>query len=150
MAARSHGCHCSAADRAFELDVVEARIAPGDFDHASHLRLAYVLLCEHAPVAAALRLKALLLAFLQAHGVGAGKYHETLTLAWLCAVEVFMARGGPFDHAADFLAANPALGDNDLLLTHYSRERLYSDAARHTALAPDRQPIPGFPDNLSG
>ncbi|HVH93111.1 MAG TPA: hypothetical protein VM783_17235, partial [Candidatus Acidoferrum sp.] len=52
-------------------------VAPEAFDHAAHVRLAYIYLCEHSVDAAVLRMKAALLAFLTHLGVDDGKYHET-------------------------------------------------------------------------
>jgi hypothetical protein len=41
-----------------------------------------------------------------------------------------------------FLAAHPRLLDRDLLLAHYSRERLFSGAARARFVEPDLLALP--------
>jgi hypothetical protein len=40
------------------------------------------------------------------------------------------------------LGAWPALADKDLPLQYYSRERLFSEAARASWLEPDLRPLP--------
>src|SRR3546814_20330283 len=83
-----------------------------EFDHAAHVRLAYVYLCGHSTDAAAGQMKAELLAFLAQLGVGQAKYHETSTRAWVLLVDHFMSRS-PTDSpsASDFLQPNPQLLD---------------------------------------
>jgi ketosteroid isomerase-like protein len=107
------------------------------------VRLAYVYLCGHPIDAAVERMKASLLAFLAHLGVDPGKYHETITRAWIMAVDHFMQRsGGSYDSAASFMQANPVLLDSKIMLTHYSAEVLFSPEARRSFVQPDIQPIP--------
>ena len=69
------------------------------------------------------------------------RYHDTLTTAW--ARVVAHARRRDRDLGFDaFLAAHPRLLERDLLLAHYSRERLFSPAARAAFLEPDLVPLP--------
>src|SRR3546814_10321974 len=78
-----------------------------EFDHAAHVRLAYVYLCGHSTDAAAGKMKAALLAFLAHLGVGQAKYHETITRAWVLAVDHFMTRSPTAcPSASDFMQAN--------------------------------------------
>jgi len=74
------------------------------FDHQAHVRLAYVYLCRSNPELAAAQMKQSLLAFLQHLGVGTGKYHETITLAWVRAVNHFIQSTGPCASFAGFIA----------------------------------------------
>ena len=129
-------------DRAFLADFEACAIAAQSFDHAAHVRLAYVYLCESPADAAAARMKAALLKFLAHHGVDAGKYHETITRAWIMAVAHFMARSAPCPSAAAFMAANPELLDSRIMLTHYSARVLFSPEAREGFVEPDIQDIP--------
>ncbi len=69
----------AAEKRAFEA----CETAPTAFDHAAHVRLAYVYLCEYSLGEAAERMRSSLMAFLRHHGIGEAKYHETLTRAWI-------------------------------------------------------------------
>jgi hypothetical protein len=124
--------------RAFEA----CEIAPEAFGHAAHVRLAYIYLCERPVEDAAQRMKESLLAFLAHLGVDAGKYHETITRAWIMAVRYFMTKSPPCASAEAFVEANPMLLDSRIMLTHYSAEVLFSPAARQTFVRPDLQTIP--------
>lgn len=116
---------------------------PAEFDHAAHIRLAYVYLCEHSVDVAATRMKSALLAFLVHLGVGQTKYHETVTRAWIMAVDHFMSQSRKASpSAADFTRANRVLLDSKIMLTHYSAELLFSPGARQAFLPPDIQSIP--------
>jgi hypothetical protein len=118
------------------------------FDHAAHLRLAYVYLCAHPLEDAAERMKASLLNYLAHLGIGAAKYHETLTRAWIEALDHFMANSAPCSSASAFLMRNRALLDSKIMLTHYSAERLFSADARQSFVPPDIEAIP--PHEASG
>ena len=124
--------------RAFEA----CETSPAEFNHAAHVRLAYIYLCAH-PVAGAIeRMKASLLNFLAHLGVGDAKYHETMTSAWIMAVDHFMSKSPGCSSASSFLAANPSLLDSKIMLTHYSAELLFSSDARKSFAPPDIQTIP--------
>ncbi|MEL7059371.1 MAG: hypothetical protein AAGN46_05005 [Acidobacteriota bacterium] len=135
-----------ADDRAF-LDRFEScRLQPSSFDHGAHLRLAYCCLAEDDVEVAHRRVRTLLSHFLDFHGVDLSKYHETMTRAWLLAVDHFMRRDAVrYASSRDFVARNPRLLDSDIMLTHYSSDRLFSEPARLAFLEPDRQPIPRHP-----
>lgn len=138
--------HLAAPDDERYASAFEACAIPAaDFDHAAHVRLGYVYLCDaQGDVdAASRRMKRALLAFLAHLGIGDGKYHETMTRAWIMAIEHFMSRApAPYASAAEFMAANPVLLDGKIMLTHYSAELLFSDQARREFAPPDRQSIP--------
>lgn len=134
--------HASSADLEFLRDFEACRVAAEDFDHAAHVRLAYIYLCEHSVDSATERMKQSLLAFLGHLGVGPGKYHETITRAWVMAVAHFMRRSEPCASADAFMAGSPQLLDSKIMLTHYSAEVLFSPAARESFVAPDIQEIP--------
>ncbi len=130
------------ADHAFRSDVAAGRLAPAAFDHRAHIRLAYVCLAGRTVEAALEDTRATIRAFLGHHGVPATKYHETLTHAWLLAVDHFLTRTPESDSADDFIARNPVLLDSRIMLTHYSAERLFSDEARAGFIEPDIEQIP--------
>jgi hypothetical protein len=133
----------SREDREFARAFEARAVAPERFDHAAHVRLAYIYLCESPVEAAAERMKSALLGFLAHLGLGATKYHETITRAWVMAVAHFMARSeAPGDSAAAFMQANPELLDSRIMLTHYSAEVLFSPEARQVFVEPDIQAIP--------
>lgn len=132
----------STDDRRFRRDFEACRVTPDRFGHAAHVRLAYVYLAEHDTETAIARMRRSLERFLAWHGVPAAKYHETLTRAWVLAVRHFMDRSPPAASAGAFIGANPALLDAGILLTHYSRGRLFSETARREFVEPDLMPIP--------
>lgn len=134
-----------ADDAAFVEAFERCRIEPAEFDHAAHVRLAYVYLCKDEPEAACARMKSSLLRFLAHAGADPGKFHETMTRAWILAVRHFMDEIGPTQSSAEFVARAPDLLDGRIMLTHYSAEILFSDAARTEYVEPDRQPIPPPP-----
>jgi hypothetical protein len=132
----------SSDDREFQRAFEACETAPAAFDHAAHVRLAYVYLCSGTLDESVRRMKASLLAFLAHLGVGEAKYHETLTRAWIMAVDHFMTQSSPCSSASAFMAANPALLDSRVMLTHYSAATLFSPEARQSFVPPDIQAIP--------
>jgi len=131
----------SAADRAFVEAFEACAIAPPAFHHREHVRLAYIYLClaDGGVGEAHARLRASLRAFIRHNGVDPAKYHETLTQAWMLAVDHFMTRSAPAASSDDFIDANPRLLDTGIMLTHYSKDTLFSDEARHKFVEPDLQ-----------
>lgn len=120
------------------------RVAPSDFRHREHVKLAYIHLVTLGPEQAVERLRQSITALLAHLGVDpAAKYHETVTRAWVLAVHHFMhCDRTPAPSADVFIDANPRLLMQDIMLTHYSRDHLFSDAARQGFVPPDRMPIP--------
>lgn len=137
---RSHTA--SADDRDFVRAFEAAEVAPADFNHAAHVRLAYIYLCEHGVDASVERMKNALLSFLRHNGISEGKYHETLTRAWVMAVEHFMTQSDGAHSASVFMSRHPQLLDTRIMLTHYSAQVLFSDTARAAFVPPDVQLIP--------
>lgn len=131
----------SPEDEAFRQDFEAGRIAPADFNHAAHVRLAYVYLCSADVDSAAQQMRASLLRFLEQNAIPASKFHETITRAWVLAVRHFMDREAGSSHA-DFIARHPVLLDSRIMLSHYSVEVLFSADARAGFIAPDIEPIP--------
>jgi len=70
-------------------------------------------------------------------------YHNTITQAYLAAIRAFVATlpaGVSDGEAAAWLLATP-MGDKDWPLTFWSRERLFSVAARRGWVEPDLKPL---------
>lgn len=132
----------SSDDLAFAAAFAAGKVTPEAFDHAAHVRLAYTYLCEGAVEEAAARMRQALLAYLAHLGVDPGKYHETLTRAWIMAVAHFMRESAPCTSAAAFMTENPRLLDSKIMLTHYSAAVLFSPEARQAFARPDLSPIP--------
>jgi hypothetical protein len=85
-------------------------IAPADFRHREHVRLAFAMLRDADFAEAGLRFKRALLAFASAIGA-AGKYHETLTWAYLAVVCERMHEAA-YATSLDFVERNPDLLDH--------------------------------------
>ena len=132
----------STDDTAFRQSFEAFEVELADFDHAAHVRLAYIYLCEQTTEAAAESMKHSLLGFLNHLGVGTAKYHETITRAWIMAVRHFMELSQPCSSAAEFIERNPRLLDTKIMLNHYSAEVLFSPEARGRFVAPDIEAIP--------
>lgn len=133
----------SSDDREFARSFHAGAVTASDFGHRSHLRLAYIELCTKPESAAIAAFKASLLRFLDHQGLGQGKYHETLTCAWVMAVAYFMRKStSPLPSAAAFTSRNPELMESGIMLTHYSPDVLFSKVARHRFVEPDIQSIP--------
>jgi hypothetical protein len=96
------------------------------------------------------RLRAGIRALNDAHGTinsDTGGYHETITRAYVLLIAAFLrARpaGEEIDASVAGLLASP-LAARDALLRHYSRERLFSVAARRGWVEPDLEPLPEPP-----
>jgi hypothetical protein len=132
----------STGDREFRMAFEAGAIAPADFSHRAHVRLAYVYLADCDVNLALERMRAALVAFLCKHNIPASKYHETLTRAWILAVHHFMHRTPETASSDDFIERNSVLLDSKIMLTHYSAGRLFSETARGEFVEPDLDPIP--------
>lgn len=131
-------------DRRFRRDFETCRIAPADFDHRGHLRLAYTYLAESDVDTATELMRVALLNFLLHNEVSASKYHETMTRAWILAVRHFMAISPSAPSADAFIDSNPIMLDSRIMMTHYSAELLFSAEARAEFVKPDLDPIPRY------
>ena len=111
------------ADLSWRDDFEALRVAPADFRHRQHIRLAYIYLVTSDPEAACIRMRVAITSLLAHLGVDpAAKYHETVTRAWILAVHHFMhSDPTPATSADGFIDANPRLLMQDIMLTHYSR-----------------------------
>lgn len=132
----------SRSDRAFVRRFETGDVAPEEFDHRAHLRLAYGYLCGSSADRAYPKMRAGILSLLDRNGIGRAKYHETVTVAWLQAVHYFMRKAGEIASFDELLEDDDRLLDTSIMLTHYSKARLFSDEARLRFLPPDLDPIP--------
>ena len=139
-----HSHHLAAEDHAFSAAFESFRIAPAQFNHEAHVRMAYIYLAQFDVEAAVQRMRGALQAYLQHNEIPPSKFHETLTRAWILAVRHFMDKGSSTS-AADFIARNPELLDSRIMLTHYSARVLFSADARASYVEPDLEPIPRPP-----
>jgi hypothetical protein len=110
------------------------------FDHRDHLRVAFAYARRGGVDHAVARARRGLRHLAAAHGEPE-RYHETLTTAWARVV----AHHALADRDRDFeglLATHPQLLRRDLLLRHYTRERLLGAAARARFVEPDLLALP--------
>ena len=127
-------------DQAFARAFESGSVTPDAFNHVAHVRLAWVYLHESASVEDALtRMRAAIRRVAAAAGASQ-KYHETITVLWIRLLADVRARGASGE-IAEVLRAQPALADRDLPMQYYSRERLFSDAARAAWVEPDLQTL---------
>jgi hypothetical protein len=127
-------------DEAFARAFEQGAVTPVQFDHAAHVRVAWVYLHESASMDEALaRMRDAIRRFAAAAGVPR-KYHETITVLWMRLLADVKAAGASGE-LAGVLRAHPALADKDLPLQYYSRELLFSDDARAAWVEPDRRPL---------
>ena len=115
-------------------------IANENFRHASHLHVAWVYLSESASVdQASAKMRDTLRRFAASAGKPE-KYHETITLFWLHLLSLArIAASG--ETLEKLVGTNPQLLEKNFPLAYYSPERLFSDRARTTWLAPDLKPL---------
>ena len=117
----------------------EATTLPPDrFRHADHIRLAWLYLCD-APLPDAMkRFSGGLRRYAAALGKD-GLYHETITYAFIIAINERMQRQGRDASWDSFRRRNPDLFDypSPLLNSLYRRETLGSDIARRVFVLPD-------------
>lgn len=124
-------------DEAFTRAFEAGTVTPDQFDHVAHLRVAWVYLREAGSADAALpRIREAIQRFAAAAGA-TQKYHETITVVWTRLLEEVGAHVARPCELAELLRARPELADKNLPLTQYSRDRLFSDAARVTYMPPD-------------
>jgi len=134
----------SAEDRNVRQEFEACSFPPAEFNHRTHIRLAYVYLSEHDINAAHQMMRGALLSFLKYHAVDVSKYHETITLAWIMAVRHFMENTPKAESFDTFIEKNPEMLDSKIMMTHYSAEVLFSDEARAKFVEPNLDPIPRY------
>jgi hypothetical protein len=137
-------------DDAFVAAFEDGRYPHDRFRHADHVRLAWIYARRHGAEEAAHRMRRGIRAFARQAGVP-GKYHETITMAWVRLVAAALALSPGIDDFARFVRAHAWLLEKDALLAFYSRERLMGEAARGAWVEPDLRPLPAlapaaFPD----
>ena len=126
-------------DREFVEAFENCTLRPEHFHHADHVRLAWLYLKQFDGAAAERRFREGLVK-LAAHFGVPEKFHLTITLAWLRAVQERIVPGGESTFE-DWITGHPELLDKNLLLDYYSKERLASLEARVSWLEPDRKAL---------
>ena len=133
----------SSDDKKFKQDVESCAFPASNFDHRAHLRLAYVYLIDNNIETSNKLVREALYSLLRFNNIEpTAKYHETLTRAWLLAVNYFMSITKSTSCADVFIDNNPQMLDSQIMMTHYTKERLFSDKARKIFIEPDLETIP--------
>ena len=126
-----------------DIEVLERIIsARGGFGHREHLELAWSYLRLYRVDEAERVMMAAIRHIARRHGAE-GKYHETITRAWLRCVAVHSQRWGA-ESFAEFIERNPDLLDATLLEHFYSRELIFGEPARAVWVDPDLRPLPAL------
>ncbi|MCG8491638.1 MAG: hypothetical protein MI743_08510 [Sneathiellales bacterium] len=124
-------------EKAFLEQVADGTLPVSLFTHTAHIRLAWLLLCEHPPEEAFARAAAAIQALVRKNNIN-GKFHMTITGAAVEIVWSFQKKSQTvsFDQ---FLEENPKLLTHfkDLLFEHYSEKLLNSEKATRCFLEPD-------------
>lgn len=111
--------------------------------HEAHVRMAWLYLREK-PLAEAIPI---VREGIKRYNASLKKnlaYHETITQAFLSLIDHRMSRGVGHTSFSDFREENPDLLDRNMpvLLMHYRKETLFSQAAREAFLNPDIAALP--------
>lgn len=133
----------TASDEAFLERFERCELPEAEWTHLAHVRIAWVCL-SMMPVDEALqRIRSGILKYNTDVLQRRHKYHETVTVAFTRIVADRMRAGEQWSGFArridDLLNA-----EMPLLLRYYSRDRLFSDAAREAFLEPDLEEIPSL------
>ena len=110
------------------------------FRHRDHVRVAWLYITRDGPEQATSAMQRAIQRFARHQG-HQHKFNVTLTVLWVRLVAAHAAhhRCLTFD---EFAETNAALLDKDLVLQFYTRERLFSEAARQRWLDPDLRSLP--------
>ena len=109
-----------------------------EFTHRSHLTVATYYIFGSTQEKATERMRAGLLRFLDHHGVGRAKFHETLTIFWIKTVaSLFNGLDRPLPLTGVTNAVIESLGDSRLVFEYYSKELLWAAETRNGWIDPD-------------
>lgn len=132
------------AIEAFVRDFEALRLPKPRWTHQAHLVIGLWYLSHHSPHEALSIVRRRIRAYNNAVGTAntdSSGYHETLTQLFLRGIAVHIsANNGESLPSSLALLLRSSLADKEWPLSFYSRERLYSIAARHAWLEPDLVP----------
>ena len=111
-------------------------LPPHAFPHAAHIRMAWLYLRCDGWELGVQHIREGIQRFAESHGA-TRKYHETITLFWARVVQYAIDQSPGISDFEAFIATYPHLLDTRIIERHYSRECLWSDAARAAWVEPD-------------
>jgi len=118
------------------LGLLEAgTLEPALFNHEAHIRVGYLYLRDGSFTSALDRMRDTLVRFTIIVGAE-GKYHETITAAYLALINEQLQRNGDGGGWSGFIANNPDLLAADLISRYYDPTTLKSEIARATFVLP--------------
>jgi len=134
----------SPSDEKFLQAFLDRSLPFEEWNHRAHVRMAFCMIARHGceEDGGRARVVAGIQAFNAAHAekLNTG-YHETITRFWTAEVRRAAEGGGRggrgFADSEAFLAANPHLLDFGLIFRSYSKDRLFSQEAKHSWVPPD-------------
>jgi len=131
-------------DCQFLRSLEDCSLTPAEFSHKAHVRAGYLYLMRERDFAAALqKLRGAIEHFATFHGAD-GKYHETVTVAYLAAIHERLAEDGLDESSTwdDFSSRHPELFEKSFLLRYYSPETLSTPLARKVFVLEPRAGAP--------
>ena len=122
--------------RAFET----CRVSPAEFDHRAHITVAIWYLSQLPTAEATDCMRDGLQRLLARHGLHG--YNETITLFWVKLLRHYLDAAAPERSLLDLTNdAISALGSMRYVFSHFSKELVFSEAARWAWVEPDLMPL---------
>ena len=139
-----HHAHTSSktlSDREFLMQFKDTSLDPARFNHVGHLRLTWIYLTHHDLETAVYNVCTGIKAYAKSLGV-VDQFHLTITNSLVKIMAKRLDAMASKDWQS-FLDQNRDMVDDaiSVLLQHFSRDLLFSEAARTTLVAPDIRPI---------
>ncbi len=136
--------HRQLDDEAFIRQFEGLELPEGSITHEAHFRIAWLYMDRYPLSEATDRIIQGILKFDKAYA-GGTKYHATITYAYIHIMADRMKKDKAHNWQ-EFLRTNPDLLHpvDQILCQYYSPDRLFSDEAKKSFIAPDVEPIPGF------
>ena len=138
-AAALPGAQSTRSDADFLRALEDCSLPPDEFNHRAHVRAAYLCLQQGDFAAALLRVQRAIRNFASHHGQP-GRYHETVTVAYVALIQQHICERGDSGDWAAFAAGNPELFEPGLIGQYYSSEQLATPTARRVFLLPRPAP----------
>jgi hypothetical protein len=136
-------------DAEFLAALESAALPEAAFDHAGHLRAAWLYLRDGSFPDALARMSRALRAYAAARGKP-DRYHETVTVAFLAVINERLRTRGDGGGWPGFLAENHDLLDRRFLTHYYRPETLASPQARRVFILGEFRERPYGPGAVSG
>jgi len=127
------------SDEAFLRALEHCTLPPAEFNHRAHVRAAYLCLQQGDFAAALVRVRRAIRNF-ASHNGQPGRYHETVTVAYVALIQQHICERGDSGDWAAFAAGNPELFEPGLIGQYYSSEQLATPTARRVFLLPRAAP----------